>query len=119
MAPLPSRSAAPLNFSQIRQLVIAALQRKINNGELTERGLARLSRLSQPCVHNVLKGNRLGSMSTLDRLIKAARLDLQHLLQSEHESQPNPQRSPARHRVSFDSRSQPQACGPRTETGAY
>jgi hypothetical protein len=110
MALLPSRSPAPLNFEQLRLRVLAAIRHKINNGELTERGLARLSRLSQPCVHNVLKGERPGSMETLDRLLKATRLDLQHLIQSEHESQPASERSAARHGLGIDSWRAPEAC---------
>src|SRR3954470_292565 len=102
MALLTSRSPAPLNFEQLRLRVLAAIRQKINNGALTERGLARLSRLSQPCVHNVLKGERPGSLETLDRLLKATRLDLQHLLQSEHESQREAFPASARHGLSRD-----------------
>lgn len=44
---------------------------RIRNGEATERGLARRAGLSQPHVHNVMKGVRVLSPAAADRLMQA------------------------------------------------
>ena len=43
-------------FSDARSSLVAVLRARVRNGELTERGLARLVGVSQPHIHNVLKG---------------------------------------------------------------
>ena len=48
-----------LNFAALQQRFLAALRRRLSNGEFTERGLGRMIGVSQPHVHNVLKGERI------------------------------------------------------------
>lgn len=43
---------------------------KINSGEFTERGLARLIGVSQPQIHNVLKGKRKLQTELADRIMQ-------------------------------------------------
>ncbi|MDQ6678058.1 MAG: helix-turn-helix transcriptional regulator [Acidobacteriota bacterium] len=43
---------------------------KVRSGQLTERGLARLTGISQPHMHNALKGIRMLSMEYSDRIVR-------------------------------------------------
>ena len=45
-------------FADVRNALTAVLRARVRNGELTERGLARLVGVSQPHIHNVLKGSK-------------------------------------------------------------
>lgn len=56
------------------------LQERIHNGELTERGLSRTSGISQPHIHNVLRGKRLFSTETADLILRDLDLDVLDLL---------------------------------------
>jgi plasmid maintenance system antidote protein VapI len=47
-----------LTFQDAQQRLLAYVRDRIHNGELTERGFARMIGISQPHVHNVLKGVR-------------------------------------------------------------
>jgi transcriptional regulator with XRE-family HTH domain len=53
---------------------------RVRRGEVTERGLARLTGVSQPHIHNVLKGKRLLSISMADQMLRQLRLDVCDLL---------------------------------------
>ena len=60
---------------------LAELARKrVHSGELTERSLARLCGISQPHMHNVLKGIRAMSTSSADRLLEALNVSLPELI---------------------------------------
>jgi plasmid maintenance system antidote protein VapI len=48
----------------------------VRSGEATERGLARLTGVSQPHMHNVLKGKRLLSLEMADQVVGQMHLDL-------------------------------------------
>jgi transcriptional regulator with XRE-family HTH domain len=65
-----------MNFQQLEARFLEDLRRRIRSGELTECQLARLSGISQPHVHNVLKGKRLLSMELADTILHVLRLDL-------------------------------------------
>jgi len=56
------------------------LREKVKNGELTERGMARATGVSQPHLHNILKGIRTLPPELADQLISLAGLDLQNLI---------------------------------------
>lgn len=60
--------------------LIETLKRKLDNGEFTERGLARLSGISQPQVHNLLKGARRLHQESADTLLTALNLSVIDLL---------------------------------------
>jgi plasmid maintenance system antidote protein VapI len=48
----------------------------VRSGDATERGLARLTGVSQPHMHNVLKGKRLLSLEMADQVVDQLHLDL-------------------------------------------
>jgi hypothetical protein len=52
----------------------------VRNGEISERSLARLAGISQPHIHNVLKGARLLSTDMADQILRRLRIDLADLL---------------------------------------
>jgi hypothetical protein len=51
-------TAGPLTFQELQGRLLSYVVRRIRNGEFTERGLARILGVSQPQLHNVLKGAR-------------------------------------------------------------
>jgi transcriptional regulator with XRE-family HTH domain len=65
-----------LNFRDARLKLLAYIRSQIRNGELTERGFARLIGISQPHAHNVLKGVRNLSPEVLDLALKYLHLSL-------------------------------------------
>src|SRR5260370_17852625 len=69
-----------MDFHELQMRLVAFLRERIRSGELTERGLARLTRVSQPHIHNVLKGNRQLAIETSDRLLRRLRTDLRDLV---------------------------------------
>lgn len=78
-----SRSVAPLTFSTLQVRMLAHLRGLLANGEMTERGLARLAGISQPHIHNVLKGTRVLTAETGDLLIGALGFSLLELAETE------------------------------------
>jgi hypothetical protein len=62
------------------ELLLDATRRRVRNGHVTERGLARRAGISQAHMHNVLKGARLLTPSTADRLLRALDLTVADLI---------------------------------------
>lgn len=73
-----------LTFGILQDCLIRALNAKLNNGEFTERGLARLTGISQPQVHNLLKGARKLSPESADIFLEALHLSVLDLLTPAH-----------------------------------
>jgi hypothetical protein len=69
-----------LRFADFHARLIAYLRSKVRSGELTERGLARMTGISQPHVHNVLKGKKLFSVEVSDTILRELDLDLLDLV---------------------------------------
>jgi transcriptional regulator with XRE-family HTH domain len=69
-----------MDFQELQRRFVNHLRRRIRSGELTERGLARLAGISQPHVHNVLKGKRIFSLEKADVILHVLRLDLLDLI---------------------------------------
>ncbi|HEX4595540.1 MAG TPA: helix-turn-helix transcriptional regulator [Bryobacteraceae bacterium] len=65
-----------MTFRQAQLKLLAYVVDRIHNGELTERGFARLIGISQPHVHNVLKGVRNLSPEIFDSILKYFHLSL-------------------------------------------
>ncbi|MGA2725677.1 MAG: helix-turn-helix transcriptional regulator [Bryobacteraceae bacterium] len=65
-----------MNFHQQQRRLIAHLRELVRNGDATERSLARLTGVSQPHMHNVLKGKRLLSLEMADQVLAQLHLDL-------------------------------------------
>ena len=72
-----------MDFQELEQRFIAYLKHRIRSGDLTERKLARLAGISQPHIHNVLKGKRIFSTAMADTLLHVLRLDLLDLIRPE------------------------------------
>ena len=58
-----------IGFEILRDRLLEYLRRRIHNGENTERGLALKAGVSQPHLHNLLKGVRLLNVDTSDKLL--------------------------------------------------
>lgn len=71
-----------LSFHELQTRFLARLRYRIQCGELTERGLARRSGLSQPHIHNLLKGIRALTIETADALLAGARAGVLDLLET-------------------------------------
>ena len=76
-----------MTFSEAQHRLLVELRTQIHNGHLTERGMARLTGVSQPHIHNVLKGVRNLSPQIADRLLKTFHLTLLDLSSPEELSQ--------------------------------
>ena len=70
-----------LSFEALLGRVRAHVNSRIQNGECTERGLARILGISQPQVHNVLKGVRRLQPQFADRFMEKFRVSVLDLLQ--------------------------------------
>lgn len=57
------------NFGTLQDRLLAHVRALIRDGELTERGLARMIGMSQPHVHNVLKGARALTPEVADLIL--------------------------------------------------
>jgi transcriptional regulator with XRE-family HTH domain len=65
-----------VDFREQQRRLVAHLHALVRSGDATERGLARLTGISQPHMHNVLKGKRLLSPEMADRVLAKLHLDL-------------------------------------------
>jgi plasmid maintenance system antidote protein VapI len=70
----------PIDFREAQVRLILHLQNRVRSGEATERGLARAIGVSQPHLHNVLKGRHLFSIATADKILRHLNLDLLDLI---------------------------------------
>ena len=69
-----------LGLAELRNRLVQRLRDMVRNGELTERALARATGVSQPHIHNVLKGKRELSVEMADVILSALHMDAQDLL---------------------------------------
>ena len=69
-----------LGFEQLQSRLLALIRERISSGELTERRLAHMTGISQPHVHNVLKGKRFLSLRAADAVLFVLRVDIVDLL---------------------------------------
>ena len=81
-----------MNFHELHQRFLDYLRSRVGSGELTERGLARITGVSQPHIHNVLKGKRVLSTAKADAILRQLHLDLLDLLRPEDLMRPRPRR---------------------------
>jgi hypothetical protein len=72
-----------MTFRELQQRLLDELRQRVRSGAATERGLARLSGISQPHLHNVLKGKRLLSMDKADEVLRHLQIDVLHLIHPE------------------------------------
>ena len=71
-----------MTFQDAQLKLLAYVRSQIRNGDLTERGFARLIGISQPHVHNVLKGVRNLSPEIFDLALKYFHMSLLDLVPS-------------------------------------
>ena len=76
-----------MDFQELERRFLDHLKQRIRSGELTERRLALLTGISQPHVHNVLKGKRTFSVAMADTILQVLRLDLIDLIEPEEVSE--------------------------------
>lgn len=65
-----------MTFQDARLKLLSYVRNQVRNGEITERGFARLIGISQPHAHNVLKGVRSLSPELCDVTLKCLHLSL-------------------------------------------
>lgn len=70
-------------FEILQGRLIAHVQQRVQCGELTERSLARHTGISQPHLHNILKGVRALSPRMADLLLHHMHITLLDLLDAE------------------------------------
>ncbi|MBV8551495.1 MAG: hypothetical protein JOY54_09360 [Acidobacteriaceae bacterium] len=58
-----------VTLGTLQERLLAIVKARLQNGEFTERGLARLLGISQPQVHHVLKGARRLQTELADRMM--------------------------------------------------
>lgn len=72
-----------VTFALIRKRLLDDVRHRLRNGDFTERGLARVVGISQPHIHNVLKGVKVLTPDVGDLLIAVLDLSLIELLGAE------------------------------------
>ena len=72
-----------VTFGALQTRLICAVNARIHNGNFTERGLARILGVSQPQIHNVLKGVRKLRTELADRLIRSLEMSVLDLFDIE------------------------------------
>ncbi|MBZ5729078.1 MAG: helix-turn-helix domain-containing protein [Acidobacteriia bacterium] len=72
-----------MNFQELLRRFTAHLRERVRSGEVSERSLARLTGVSQPHLHNVLKGQRDLSLEKADEMLRRLGLDLLDLIEPE------------------------------------
>lgn len=82
-----------MDFQELERRFIELLRQRIRSGELTERKLARMAGISQPHVHNVLRGKRVFSLSMADAILQVLKLDVLDLIKPEEAAQIHRRRS--------------------------
>lgn len=94
---------APLSFQALQNRLLDLLRARIANGECSERSLARLTGISQPHMHNVLKGARTLSPEFADIVLSYLRLSPLDLFSRDeltsHLTRTNPYRESRLHPV--------------------
>jgi plasmid maintenance system antidote protein VapI len=76
-------------FESLQLRLIALVHERVRRGELTERGLARLTGISQPHLHNMLKGARVLSPPMADLILHQLHITVMDLIESGEPSRPN------------------------------
>ena len=72
-------------FETLQGRLLDCIKWRVQNGELTERRLAGLVGISQPHMHNILKGVRALSPEMADRILKTLEMSVLDLFVPEHE----------------------------------
>ncbi|MBI4889519.1 MAG: hypothetical protein HY821_02765 [Acidobacteria bacterium] len=76
-------SPPPLTFEVLLSRLMGFASERIRNGDMTERAMARLVDLSQPHLHNVLKGKKGITLAAADGMLQGLALSLLELVEAE------------------------------------
>ena len=76
-------------FKVFQHRLIEHVHARVERGELTERGLARRTGISQPHLHNMLKGTRVLSPKMADLLLRHLHITLLDLLDADELKAPD------------------------------
>jgi hypothetical protein len=71
-----------MNFRDLHRRLADYIAMKVRGGEITERGLARRTGISQPHMHNVLKGKRFFSLQSADTVLRELGLTIFDLIRN-------------------------------------
>jgi transcriptional regulator with XRE-family HTH domain len=72
-----------IDFEWLQRKLVETLCARVDRGEWTERGMARACGMSQPHLHNVLKGLRYFSIEMADRVMRALKISVVDLYSTE------------------------------------
>jgi hypothetical protein len=72
-----------MTFHDLQQRLLEELRQRVRSGAATERGLALHTGISQPHLHNVLKGKRILSLEKADEVLGRLQIDIFHLIEPE------------------------------------
>jgi len=72
-----------MTFLALQARLISVIRVRIRNGEITERAFARMVGISQPHIHNVLKGARALSPELCDRVMDWLGITVLDLVESD------------------------------------
>jgi len=75
--------ARAIYFELLQIRLIANVHQRVQRGELKERGLARGTGISQPHLHNMLKGVRVLSPTMADLLLRHLHMTVLDLLDTD------------------------------------
>jgi hypothetical protein len=70
-----------MDFETLQRRLLARVRNRVQNGEMTERGLARMTGISQPHMHHILKGVRRLSVENADRILWQLNMSVMDLLE--------------------------------------
>ena len=77
-----------MDFLELERRFLDHLRNRVRSGEITERRLAHITGISQPHIHNVLRGKRSLSPRTADIIVAVLHIDLLDLLDPEERNPP-------------------------------
>ncbi len=83
-------------FETLQGRLLECIRKRVQNGEVTERKLAGMSGISQPHIHNLLKGARGLSPGIADRILRTLDMSVFDLLAPEEDVVPWLERENAR-----------------------
>jgi hypothetical protein len=72
-----------LDFGELHRRLVMYLQDIVRKGTITERSLSRITGISQPHIHQVLKGKKSFSMATANQVLHALHSNLLDFLDDE------------------------------------
>ena len=84
-----------MTLGDLQKRFVALLRKRVRNGEVTERGLARMVGISQPHMHNVLHGKRTFSIAATDDMMRQLRVDVLDLIEAGEWIDPRNPRRPS------------------------